>query len=344
MDTRNWKWFRYEQIFEIKKGKRLTKADMKSGEIPYIGASDSNNGVTSHIANDEHLHTANTITVSYNGSIAEAYYQNKNFWATDDVNVLYPKFDMNQYSAFFFTTLINREKYRFNYGRKWDKELMCISEIKLPIDCQGNPDWKWIENYVKEILIPKLPQKTKTVWQKQFATSPLYDDKLELNTKEWHWFNVGKIFELEKCRCSNATELLECGNEITYIGAKKNDNGVMNYVLRDEELLTYGNCIVFIGDGQGSVGYCTYQPKDFIGSSTLIAGYNENLNVYNALFLVGVLDKERYRYSFGRKYKKNVIANSRIKLPAIKNADGTYEPDWKWMEDYIKGLPYSGCL
>ena len=28
----------------------------------------------------------------------------------------------------------------------------------------------------------------------------------------------------------------------------------------------------------------------------------------------------------------------------IKNAKSEYEPDWQWMEDYIKGLPYSGCL
>lgn len=149
INTKEWKWFRYIDVFEIQKGKRLTKADMVVGEIPYIGAIDSNNGVSSYISNNEHLHSANTITVSYNGSIAEAYYQAKEFWATDDVNVLYPKFLMNAYSALFLTTIINREKYRFNYGRKWDKELMESSKIKLPIDEQGNPDWQWMEDYIK---------------------------------------------------------------------------------------------------------------------------------------------------------------------------------------------------
>ena len=46
METKNWKWFKYNEIFEIKKGKRLTKADMINGDIPYIGATDSNNGIT----------------------------------------------------------------------------------------------------------------------------------------------------------------------------------------------------------------------------------------------------------------------------------------------------------
>lgn len=155
LNTSNWKWFSYDEIFEIKKGKRLTKADMQDGNIPYIGAIDSNNGISAYISNDEHLHQGNTITVSYNGSIAEAFYQTTKFWATDDVNVLYPKFTLNRYIAMFLITLIHREKYRFNYGRKWDKELMEASLIKLPAvkiaPNEYEPDWQFMEDYIKSL-------------------------------------------------------------------------------------------------------------------------------------------------------------------------------------------------
>lgn len=155
LNTSNWKWFRYDEIFEIKKGKRLTKADMQDGNIPYIGAIDSNNGISAYISNDVHLHQGNTITVSYNGSIAEAFYQTTKFWATDDVNVLYPKFTLNRYIAMFLITLIHREKYRFNYGRKWDKELMEASLIKLPAvkiaPSEYEPDWQFMEDYIKSL-------------------------------------------------------------------------------------------------------------------------------------------------------------------------------------------------
>lgn len=155
LNTSNWKWFRYDEIFEIKKGKRLTKADMQDGNIPYIGAIDSNNGISAYISNDEHLHQGNTITVSYNGSIAEAFYQTTKFWATDDVNVLYPKFTLNRYIAMFLITLIHREKYRFNYGRKWDKELMEASLIKLPAvkiaPNEYEPNWRFMEDYIKSL-------------------------------------------------------------------------------------------------------------------------------------------------------------------------------------------------
>lgn len=151
LDTSNWKPFKYDQLFIIKKGKRLTKADMIDGNIPYIGAIDSNNGVSAYISNNMHIHSANTISVSYNGSVAEVYYQPVPFWATDDVNVFYPKFKMNKYIAMFLVTLIHKEKYRFNYGRKWVLDLMKKSTMYLPVLNNGSPDWQFIENYIKSL-------------------------------------------------------------------------------------------------------------------------------------------------------------------------------------------------
>ena len=67
MDISSWTPFDLESLFDIKKGTRLTKAEMKPGNIPFIGATAFNNGVTARIGNNEYLHPANVITVSYNG-------------------------------------------------------------------------------------------------------------------------------------------------------------------------------------------------------------------------------------------------------------------------------------
>lgn len=152
--TSNWDFFKMEDLFEIKKGKRLTKANMEKGKVPFIGSIDSNNGYREYIG-QKPIHAGNTITVNYNGSVAEAFYQPKPFWASDDVNVLYPKFAMNQYIALFIVTLIKMEKYRFNYGRKWHMERMNISEIKLPVVESGTPDYKFMEKYIKSLLFSK---------------------------------------------------------------------------------------------------------------------------------------------------------------------------------------------
>ena len=48
-----------------------------------------------------------------------------------------------------------------------------------------------------------------------------------------------------------------------------------------------------------------------------------------------ILEKERYRYSYGRAFKMDLIKSTFIKLPTKNNL-----PDWEFMENYIKSLPY----
>lgn len=149
--THKWKRFVLSDLFDIKKGKRLTKANMTPGDVPFIGASENKNGVTAYIGKSPE-HDANTITVPYNGnSVAEAFYQPFPFCATDDVNVLYPKFELSPPIALFLTTMIRYEKYRFSYGRKWHLERMKRSTISLPVTKGGTPDWELMTNLIESL-------------------------------------------------------------------------------------------------------------------------------------------------------------------------------------------------
>lgn len=141
--------FKLSDIFEIKKGQRLTKFNMTAGDTPFIGAIDSNNGYRQYVSVTPN-HPGNTITVNYNGNgVADAFYQPAPYWASDDVNVLYPKFELTPFIAMFLCTLIRREKFRFNYGRKWHLGRMNEAIIKLPEAADGQPDWEFMEAYVK---------------------------------------------------------------------------------------------------------------------------------------------------------------------------------------------------
>ncbi|MDR0560840.1 MAG: restriction endonuclease subunit S [Prevotellaceae bacterium] len=154
-DMSNWKYFKYEDIFTIKKGKRLIKEDFEEGVTPFIGAIDSNNGYRDFIGQAP-IHKGNTITINYNGSVGEAFYQPNSFWASDDVNVLYPKFKFNKYIAMFLLPIIRKEKFRFNYGRKWEMDTMKKSIIKLPATHSGEIDTVFMENYIKSLNYSKL--------------------------------------------------------------------------------------------------------------------------------------------------------------------------------------------
>ena len=150
LSTSSWLPFVLKTLFDIQKGKRLTKANMTRGDTPYIGSTDSNNGITAFIGQPA-IHKANTISLSYNGSVAEAFYQPAPYWATDDVNALYPRFEMTPEIALFICTVIRQEKYRFNYGRKWHLERMRESVIRLPVRKDGKPDFDFMESYIKSL-------------------------------------------------------------------------------------------------------------------------------------------------------------------------------------------------
>lgn len=124
---------------------------MLPGYTPFIGAIDNNNGFVTSVGQPA-IHEANTITVIYNGNgVAEAFYQPRPFWCSDDVNVLYPKFPLTPTIALFIAALIRLERYRFNYGRKWHLERMKASVIRLPIEGDGTPDWQYMEQYIMSL-------------------------------------------------------------------------------------------------------------------------------------------------------------------------------------------------
>ncbi|KJG17324.1 restriction endonuclease subunit S [Photobacterium angustum] len=152
-NVNSWCFFTLNEIFELKKGKRLTKTNMTSGSTPFIGSTDSNNGMTNSVGQDA-IHDGNVITVNYNGSVGEAFYQPDDFWASDDVNVLYPRNShftrFNQYIAMFMIPVIKANKFKFSYGRKWHLDRMKETKIALPVK-DGKIDLDFMEAYIKTL-------------------------------------------------------------------------------------------------------------------------------------------------------------------------------------------------
>jgi hypothetical protein len=71
-------------------------------------------------------------------------------------------------------------------------------------------------------------------------------------------------------------------------------------------------------------------------AKSFINPYNEELNEYIGLFLVTILRKLKWKYSFGRKAFQNKFTYEKIQLPIDKKG----EPDWDFMEGYVKNLNY----
>lgn len=147
---------------------------------------------------------------------------------------------------------------------------------------------------------------------------------------EYKEFFVGDIFTSFRIGKGNNGILSE-GEDCPYIGAKKSENGVMRYCGYDSDLIMDGNCILFICNGAGSVGYTLYMDRQFIATSDIVAGYAPFLTKEIGLYLVTILDLERPRYSYGRKWKRT-LKQIKLRLPVDNNGN----PDWEYIQAFMQ--------
>ncbi len=307
-----------KDLFMLKQGNSLELMHLETtelSEINFVSRASQGNGVVAQVNPVDGItpFEPGLISVALSGNgVCSAFVQPKQFYTAFHIMVLTPRHEMTLQEKLFYCMCVKKNAYKYCWGRQANKTL---KDIELP---DNIPDWVY--------NTPIVSIRTKVKPHKN-ALRPI--DK-------WGEFLVGDIFSFENCKCSIARDLLSDGDDCYYLGAKKSENGVMRRVAYDDDLITKGNCIVFICDGQGSVGYSNYMNEDFIGSTTLTVGRSKHINKYTGMFLVGVLDLERPKYSFGRKYRTK-LADTVIKLPAMPNNT----PDWAYMEQYIKTLPYS---
>jgi len=159
LSEKEWKEFFIEDIFNIKSGKRLTKAEMVSGDIPFVGATDSNNGITGFVANKNSSMDKNVLGVNYNGSVVYNFYHPYEAVFSDDVKRLsFKEFEGSKYSFLFVKALIMQQKSKYEYGYKFNGERMKRQIILLPVNHKGKPDYAYMENYMKVLENEKITQ------------------------------------------------------------------------------------------------------------------------------------------------------------------------------------------
>jgi hypothetical protein len=149
-----WREFRIDDIFIINPGKRLTQADMKKGKRPFIGASDSNNGITAFVSNSNISQDENVLGVNYNGSVVENFYHPYQCIFSDDVKRFRLKNHVgNKYLYLFLKQEILKQKEKYQYGYKFNEVRMKKQVFLLPASKSGQPDYDYMENTMRRIEI-----------------------------------------------------------------------------------------------------------------------------------------------------------------------------------------------
>lgn len=130
---------------------------MKKGKVPFVGATDSNNGITEFVSNENVSADSNVLGVNYNGSVVENFYHPYTAIFSDDVKRLsFREVTGNKYLFLFVKNQILKQKDKYQYGYKFNGARMNKQKITLPVNSKKEPDYKYMENYIKKIEFEKL--------------------------------------------------------------------------------------------------------------------------------------------------------------------------------------------
>ncbi|UQF80874.1 MAG: restriction endonuclease subunit S [Mogibacterium diversum] len=150
-DKVEWKEFFLDEICNINSGVRLTKANMNEGKMPFIGATDSNNGITNFVSNTNKSLDKNVLGVNYNGSVVENFYHPYECIFSDDVKRVSFKDEQgqNKYCYLFLKQMILQQKEKYRYAYKFNGDRMARQKIIVPVDEESKINYSTIENYMR---------------------------------------------------------------------------------------------------------------------------------------------------------------------------------------------------
>lgn len=159
LNEKKWMELTLNDIFSISSGKRLETRNKVAGTQPFIGATDNRNGVTGFIDNDNASKDSNVLGVNYNGAPCIAFYHPYECVFTDDVKRIHMKNrDDNKFILMFFVAIFAQQRTKYSYGYKFNEKRMLRQKLMLPVADDGQPDYEYMEQYSKNLMLRKYEQ------------------------------------------------------------------------------------------------------------------------------------------------------------------------------------------
>ena len=309
-------------LFEAKYGVNLELFSLEENSkrnnefIPFVSRTENNNGVSAFVRIDPDLKAMpkNTLTVAVSGSVLSTFLQPYAYYSGRDLYYLIPKKEMTERELIYYAICIKKNKYKYSYGRQANKTR-------------------------RELLIPlNVPEKFINLKIEKLNKESVSNKKILLNSEKWKWFNLGDLFTFEKGERLTKQDRRE--GDVPLITAGENNNGVAERIsfedFKDKKKVFKSKITI---DMFFNVFYHNYKYFSDDNIHTLIP-INFELNKYKSIFLVAILNKLKYKYAYGRQVRLIRLPFEKIKLPIDKNGN----PDWQFMEDYIKSLSYSASI
>ena len=329
LDDRKWKEFEIYDIFNHIRGKRQIAENRKKGTIPYYSASKHQNGLTDLISNP--AFTVNTNAIIYT-TFGDAYYVEKGFTCSDEITILTNK-SLDKYNGLFLCACINQNRNKYCFGRKAFSNKIGRDKILIPTSENGNPDYEFMTNYIKESLFKEISD------LKDYCRDLIKNIELQeienLKNKTWNEFKISHLFDVIIGKAIDGNKVDKWNGNIAYITRKESNNALDGFIDYDYDYINKDNPVITIGNETAKPFVQTY--PFFTGTKVNIMKPKFKANKYILLFISQALEQHKDKYSYSYTINSTRLKEQIILLPV--NEDGN--PDYAYMEQYIKNIMYN---
>ena len=330
IDTTFWKEFKVSDLFDVIRGTSRKMQSLNDGNVPVIAAARNNQGVAGYY--DVSSEYEDAFTVSCNGvGCGSVFYHDYPFAITGDASVLISKCNIPEDTLLYVATLLDTYfSNKYSYTDKCSPDKIKEEVILLPVKDEYEPDWDYMESYMKAVMEES---------EKSLENLKKADDAKHLiDVSGWGEFKLSDLFIKKTMKGYpkkvESYEEVENGYHIygqnigwQYPYKVLMDEQYLHKVEPDKPILAYTSSVGEIG----LINESFYRSGDNGAFQGLFPiGYHPNL--LQMQFVLSILKKEFkvFRYDTSMQNTMDIT----FKLPITP----TGEPDWRYMEDYMKKI------
>ncbi len=324
MDTTNWKEFALTDLFNITGSKTTPKKELffnDDEKYPYVTTAGTNNGVFGYTS--KYTELGNVLTVD-SAVLGSTFYQKYNFTASDHVEKLIPKFNMNEYVALFFVGILNKTAtiYRYAYNEKRSQVALQSEKISLPVDQQGLPNYAFMEEYMKKIELKASHAVARLKRAKNTKNK-------RISTVKWKSFSVFNFFDNLVVPMKLSQKDIDSMGETLVYSSETQNSGVVGYCSRKPDFLINNeeNMFVIFGDHTKAMNIAT---SNFCVMDNVKVLKPKIFNSYIIRFLLTAWRNAIPNLGYARHW--GIAKSIKIKLPVNQKE----EPDYDYMERYMR--------
>ena len=336
IDTSGWKEFRLDSIFIMKNTKSIVQKDVKpdSGTIPYVTASNSNNGVLMYIdCPPEWIDDGDCIMIG--GKTMTFSYQNEPFCSNDSHNIalyLKDKTNATEMCYLFLITALRSALYsRYSWGDSVSMKRIKDDVFFLPATADGKPDYAYMDQYMRDVM------KESESSLENLRRADKSKETVDIHAwKRFHLYDDG-LFDIDMGTKLDRVKMTQIKPEINFVGRANTNNGITGRVDRIVDVQPYAAGNMTLSLGGEYLGSCFIQPEDFYTSQNvvvLIPKWNMSFSVRQFVATMIFRESRTYYKAFIDELNRHIKTDFTFYLPVT--LDGS--PDWDYMDAYMSDM------